>query len=223
MTRKSTNKHIRVYLSHHGEIPKDSDGRIYDIHHIDGDHENNDIDNLVALSIQDHYDVHYQRGDWAACMAIRMRMDLDPNAASDLMKRRYEEGTHPVQTMSEEQHREISSLGGQAIMKKLREQGHESLAAAYQTPEEIRAAAIKGGEMSRPVQKKLLEDGKHPFQAMSKEERLKNSKKAGAVRGKQLKELAKIGENPFQKLTREQKQAAAKKAWITRRAKKLSV
>ncbi len=32
--------------------------KCFEIHHIDGDRTNNHILNLVALSIQDHYDVH---------------------------------------------------------------------------------------------------------------------------------------------------------------------
>lgn len=49
----------KIYKTFYGQIPKDSNGRSYDIHHIDGDKTNNSILNLVALSIQDHYDVYY--------------------------------------------------------------------------------------------------------------------------------------------------------------------
>jgi len=60
----------KVYETFYGPIPKDQDGRSYDIHHIDGDKTNNSILNLVALSIQDHYDVHYIQGDYGACYKI---------------------------------------------------------------------------------------------------------------------------------------------------------
>jgi hypothetical protein len=49
----------KIYEDYFGPIPKDSDGRSYDIHHIDGDHSNNHPSNLKAVTIQEHYDIHY--------------------------------------------------------------------------------------------------------------------------------------------------------------------
>lgn len=66
----------RIYEQHHGKIQKDEEGRTYEIHHKDGDDSNNDPSNLVALSIKDHYDLHYSQGDWAACLAMSERMSL---------------------------------------------------------------------------------------------------------------------------------------------------
>lgn len=45
----------------HGKIPKDENGRTYDIHHIDGNRKNNSIENLICLSIEDHYKVHLKQ------------------------------------------------------------------------------------------------------------------------------------------------------------------
>ena len=45
----------------HGKIPKDENGRTYDIHHIDGNRKNNSIDNLICLSIEDHYKIHLKQ------------------------------------------------------------------------------------------------------------------------------------------------------------------
>lgn len=72
--RPNSRVYRKIYEQHHGSIPKDSDGRSYDIHHIDGDFENNDPANLIALSIQDHYNIHYSQGDWGACFKIMDRM-----------------------------------------------------------------------------------------------------------------------------------------------------
>ena len=49
----------KIYEDHYGQIPLDEEGRSYDIHHIDGNHNNNDISNLKAVTIQEHYDIHY--------------------------------------------------------------------------------------------------------------------------------------------------------------------
>lgn len=45
----------------HGKIPKDDQGRTYDIHHIDGNRNNNSIHNLICLSIEDHYKIHLKQ------------------------------------------------------------------------------------------------------------------------------------------------------------------
>ena len=43
----------RIYKKHHGPIP---DG--YEIHHVDGDRFNDDISNLVAISHEEHVELH---------------------------------------------------------------------------------------------------------------------------------------------------------------------
>ena len=72
------NIYRKIYQTFYGPIPKDENGRSYDIHHIDGNRKNNNIFNLVALSIQDHFNIHYYQGDWAACARISQRMSLAP-------------------------------------------------------------------------------------------------------------------------------------------------
>lgn len=79
-------KYRRIYLEHFKEIPKDSMGRSYDIHHIDGDYTNNDISNLIALSIEDHYKIHKAQSDWGAAAAILRRMKIDPKEHSDIIR-----------------------------------------------------------------------------------------------------------------------------------------
>lgn len=88
----------KIYITNYGTIPIDTDGRRYDIHHIDGNHENNDPTNLVAVSIQEHYDIHYSQGDWAACQNILLRMNVSPEEMSKkcrfLLLERVKNGTH---------------------------------------------------------------------------------------------------------------------------------
>ena len=45
----------KLYESVFGEIPKDSQNRSYEIHHIDGNHNNNSIENLMCVSIEEHF------------------------------------------------------------------------------------------------------------------------------------------------------------------------
>lgn len=88
----------QIYETHFGPIPKDSDGRSYEIHHIDGNHENNLIDNLKCISIQEHFNIHYGQGDWGACRAMSIRMNLDPKEISRLAsiaaRKQVVDGTH---------------------------------------------------------------------------------------------------------------------------------
>jgi HNH endonuclease len=97
---KKTN-HRQIYESHFGPIPKDSSGRSFEIHHIDGNPLNNNITNLIALSIKDHYDVHYKQGDWIACFRISKRMQVSPEVKSELARKsnleRVKNGTHNFQ------------------------------------------------------------------------------------------------------------------------------
>ena len=51
--RKRVN-YRRIWEENFGPIPKDELGRSYHIHHIDGDHDDNSLDNLQCVSMQEH-------------------------------------------------------------------------------------------------------------------------------------------------------------------------
>jgi hypothetical protein len=77
----------KIYETHYGPIPKDEDGRSYEIHHIDGDDSNNDPSNLVALSLQAHYDLHFSQGDFGACrLMIKQRLNRTPEEISEVSR-----------------------------------------------------------------------------------------------------------------------------------------
>jgi len=157
--QRNTVNYRKIYQDHYGTIPVDNDGRTYEIHHIDGNINNNDPSNLKAVSIQEHYDIHYSQGDWQACLLISTRLDIDPKILSeiarkntkqrvdngshpwlggDLQRRRVEEGTHPWQ--DKEWHRKIER-------EKIANGTHPFL----------------GGELSRRVTAQRLEKGTHNF------------------------------------------------------------
>jgi hypothetical protein len=96
-----TNKYRRIYENHNGPIPKDETGRTYDVHHLDGNRQNNSLDNLIALSIQEHYYIHYQQGDYSSCWLLGKKMGMSHQQQSELMTKsartRVENGTHPFQ------------------------------------------------------------------------------------------------------------------------------
>lgn len=146
----------RIYEQHNGEIPKDAEGRSYEIHHIDGNHENNDISNLKCVSIQEHYDIHYSQEDWFACYRISKRMNISPEKISELSKKitekRIFEGTH--------------NLLGPNHNKKLIEKGnHNFIDSEYQR--KVALSRVKNGthpfqgERGREIIEKQIKNGTH--------------------------------------------------------------
>ncbi len=134
----STNKYRKIYENHIGSIPKEANGRTYEIHHIDGNHSNNDPSNLQAVTIQEHYDIHYAHGDWAACHRIAIRLNQPPAEISELSKRcqneRIKNGTH-------------NFIKNNPVYSRVKNGSHNFL----------------GGEQTRINNKKMFENGTHPF------------------------------------------------------------
>jgi hypothetical protein len=144
-----TKKHRKIYEEHVGKISKDSDGRTFDIHHIDGDHSNNVVSNLTAVSIQDHYDIHYARGDYGACIALAKRMKISPAERAELARiqqlKRSADGTHHF-------------LGGEVSKKNAQKR-------------------LESGDLqriSRDTQLKKVLNGTHPFLKQNRTFKMKN-------------------------------------------------
>lgn len=93
-----TDNYRKIYENHHGPIPRDDEDRSYHIHHIDGNHHNNDPRNLVALSVVDHFQIHYDQEDWAACHKLGPKIKLSQSEMSRLsrlaQKKLVESGQH---------------------------------------------------------------------------------------------------------------------------------
>jgi hypothetical protein len=80
-----TNNYRKIYENHYGPILKENNGRAYEVHHIDGNHSNNDPANLKLVTIQEHYNIHFEQGDYGACywMSVQ-RMNKTPDEISKL-------------------------------------------------------------------------------------------------------------------------------------------
>lgn len=76
----------KIYEQTYGKLPVDEFGRTYEIHHIDGNRANNDINNLQCVSIQEHFNIHYSQGDYGACVMIAKRMQMSPEYLSEIQK-----------------------------------------------------------------------------------------------------------------------------------------
>lgn len=76
----------KIWITQNGPIPIDANNRTYEIHHADGNKSNNHINNLLCVSIEEHYDIHYKQQDWGACVMIAKRMNLSPSYVSDIQR-----------------------------------------------------------------------------------------------------------------------------------------
>lgn len=89
----------KLYENKHGTIPSG-----FHIHHIDGNHSNNHIDNLQCVSAQEHYDIHYSQGDYGACWAMVTtgHLSISPEErafiSSQTQKDLSSKGKHPFQS-----------------------------------------------------------------------------------------------------------------------------
>lgn len=72
--------HYKIWERHHGmKVPTDKE-----IHHIDGNHYNNDPSNLMAVTIEEHLEIHRNQKDWGAVQAILMRMELTDEVREEI-------------------------------------------------------------------------------------------------------------------------------------------
>ena len=73
MKRKPTKKHRKIYEDYYQVclLP------YIEIHHKDGNHDNNHIDNLQAVTALEHYEIHKARGDKAAAALIAVRAGIN--------------------------------------------------------------------------------------------------------------------------------------------------
>jgi hypothetical protein len=97
-SKRNHREYRKIYEDHYGKIPIDELGRSYDIHHKDGDRSNNDPSNLVALSRKQHYQVHYDQGDYFAAWLIAKDIDKTGEELGELSrqhaKKLVESGKH---------------------------------------------------------------------------------------------------------------------------------
>jgi len=158
----NTKNYHKIYKNHHGPIPKEPNGRSYEIHHIDGNHSNNDPDNLVALTLQEHYNIHESQGDIGACFLMaKQRKMLLPEELSALskkvQKKRVEEGSHNFLD---------KRVARDRVMKRIQDKTHPFI-----TREDGTSLAqdrvtdgthnFLGGSISRAINKKRIKDKSH--------------------------------------------------------------
>lgn len=158
----NTNNYRKIYEQHNGPIPKDTEGRSYEIHHIDGNHTNNHPSNLKCVTLREHYDIHYAQKDYGACfkMAKRMLLSVEEKAvlASAFNMQRVANGTHPF-------------VGPNLNKKRVEAGTHHLLGGKIQSESNQRRLRngthhLLGGEIQRQGNLKRLAEGNHPSQVV---------------------------------------------------------
>jgi hypothetical protein len=159
----STPNYRKIYESHYGSIPVEKNGRTYHIHHIDGNHSNNDPSNLKAVTIQEHYDIHYAQGDWAACHRLAAIMQYSPEEVSELARKNVNEqirnGKHPWQG-GEHQKR----LANKLLQNGTHHWTTDKHAEFISNREKEKVMKGTHNFLGSDNNKRLLDQGKHPSQ-----------------------------------------------------------
>jgi hypothetical protein len=152
-------KYRGIYVKHYGPIPKDELGRKYDIHHVDGNHSNNEPNNLRAVTLQEHYDIHYSQGDYAACLRLSGRIALTEEDRSELAilssNKRVAEGRHNLTKRAD---------GSSQSSDRVKAGTHHLLGGDIQR-REVAAGRhhLLGGDIQRKSNAKRIAEGTHNF------------------------------------------------------------
>jgi len=176
MSNNTTPNYRKLYEDHYGPVPKDGDGRSFDIHHIDGDRANNSLTNLVAVSIQDHYDIHLSQQDWGACLFISQRMSVSPEEQRLLAKRqaddRVRNGTHhwlgPDANNARVANGTHPFIGSEMNRRMIEEGTHPFLRPGFssgiqQQRVESGTHHFLGGDLQRRTMNERVQNGTHNF------------------------------------------------------------
>jgi hypothetical protein len=163
---KRRKNYRKIYESYYGKIPIDRYGNSYHVHHINGDYTDNRIENLIALSAEDHYKLHLEQGDYSAAAMLAAEIGLPTKELRQkAVAKQIQEGRH-MSTRPE-------SIEKQ---KQSRRRLLESPENPYVTPEYKK----RQSKLRSARNKELALQNKHPAQSASfKEKMSQRLKKAG--------------------------------------------
>ena len=116
----------KIWIDHYGPIPVDENGITYDIHHIDGNRKNNHISNLIALPLKEHYQIHYDKGEYNAAHLISHRLKMTPEERDHINKKLSESKTgKPLSEYHKSRMRKPKTEETRIKMKKPKSESHK--------------------------------------------------------------------------------------------------
>lgn len=120
----------RIYEENFGPIPKG-----YHIHHKDGNHSNNNPTNLMCVTAQEHFRIHYDQKDYGACWAMLRtgHITLTEEQRSEISRQqmKYQWDNNREKMLAARKNRDDSCLKGRSW--KLSEEKRKIVAAANKT------------------------------------------------------------------------------------------
>lgn len=133
----------KIYEDAYGKIPVDDRGRPMHIHHINGNHSDNRLENLTLVTIDEHYQIHLDQEDYHAAMKLGALLNLSKDELSNLARKsnekRIQNGTHNF--LDSEFQRNVQ-------LKRIEDGTHHLLT----------------GDIQKKISKKRVEEGTHNFQ-----------------------------------------------------------
>jgi hypothetical protein len=143
----------KIWENANGPIPKDELGRSYEIHHIDKNRKNNDISNLMCVSIEEHYKIHLNQKDYAAACMVAERLDLQKQKLDTLYRLNsttYKKGHTPW-------NKGKTGVYTEEQLNRIRETTREKTKGVKKTKEHAEkvAAANRGKKRSEETRKKM--------------------------------------------------------------------
>ena len=169
MTKRRCN-YRKIYEAYYGPIPVGQNGNSYHIHHINGNCTDNKIENLIALSAEDHYKLHLEQGDYGAAAMLANELGLPASEIRrQATRKQIEDGKH-ISTRPD-----IIAKSNQT--KRLRIQSGDN---PYATPEFRRKRSIIQSKRN----KELASQGLHPSQSTQFKSNISQRQKAAAQDGK---------------------------------------
>lgn len=151
-----------------GKIPVDEDGRTYEIHHIDGNRNNNTLSNLICVTIEEHLKIHQEQEDWGACNAIVRRMKLTKEDVSALNSHYSKLAWRNPEYRNKQNKRREEMWKNPEYVSKLRAAGLQNTLERVKnkTHQFFNPEVRKNNTESRlKTFAKLAEEGKHNFQS----------------------------------------------------------
>lgn len=171
-----TKVHRRIWEKANGPIPKDEDGRSYEIHHIDGNKNNNELINLICVSIKEHFEIHKKQEDWLAAKLIAARMEISKEERELLAKKSGE--SQRGRKLTEQHKKKISG----------RVPWNKGKSMSLETKDKIRSkiSGNKKGPCSEETRKKISEAKKGYKHSEETKNKLRG--RTGTMKGKKFSE-----------------------------------